>query len=128
MNAFSETVLDHYRNPRNAGEIEDANISGQAENAACGDSMLLFARVDKGIIVRTSCKTFGCAPSVAAGSMLTELLRGTALADIERLKPADVEAALGGLPPMKRHAAQLAADAARSLMLNYQTEAQRITQ
>ena len=55
--------------------------------------------------------------------MLTELLRGTALADIERLKPADVEAALGGLPPMKRHAAQLAADAARSLMLNYQTEA-----
>ena len=122
MNAFSETVLDHFRNPRNAGELDDANVEGQAENAACGDSMQLFARIDDGIVVSASCKTFGCAPSVAAGSVLTELLRGTALADIERLQPADVEEALGGLPQMKRHAAQLAAAAARSLIANYQAD------
>ena len=119
MNAFSETVLDHYRNPRNAGELDDANVEGQAENAACGDSMHLFARIEGGIVVSASCQTFGCAPSVAAGSVLTEMLRGTALADVERLQPDDVEEALGGLPQMKRHAAQLAASAARSLIENY---------
>lgn len=122
MNAFSETVLDHYRNPRNAGELDDANVEGQAENAACGDSMLLFARIDGGIVVSASCQTFGCAPSVAAGSVLTEMLRGTALADVERLQPDDVEEALGGLPQMKRHAAQLAASAAHSLIENYRAD------
>ena len=122
MNAFSETVLDHYRNPRNAGELDDANVEGQAENAACGDSMHLFARIDDGIVVSASCQTFGCAPSVAAGSVLTEMLRGTALADVERLQPGDVEQALGGLPQMKRHAAQLAASAARSLIENYRAD------
>ena len=84
--------------------------------------MYLFARVDDGIIVSASCQTFGCAPSVAAGSVLTEMLRGTALADVERLQPGDVEQALGGLPQMKRHAAQLAASAARSLIENYRAD------
>ena len=119
MNEISDTVLDHYRNPRNAGELDDANVEAQVENAACGDSMQLFARIDGGIVVGASCRTFGCAPSVAAGSVLTELLRGKAVDDIEHLQPDDVEKALGGLPQMKHHAAQLATAAARSLVANY---------
>lgn len=120
MNTFSETILDHYRNPRNAGELEGANASGQAENEACGDTMQLFARIRDGKIIQASCKTFGCAPSVAAGSMLTELLVDASLSDLGALAPEDIEKALGGLPPMKRHAAQLAADAARALGQNYE--------
>ena len=120
MTSFSAAVFDHYRHPRNAGQISDANASGQAENQACGDAMQLFARVEDGRIVRASCKTFGCAPSVAAGSVLTELLADSLLADAALLEPAAIEEALGGLPPMKRHAAQLAADAARALVKNYQ--------
>lgn len=119
MNTFSAKILDHYRNPRNAGEIEDANASGQADNEACGDTMHLFAHIENGSIVHASCKTFGCAPSVAAGSVLTELLSGATLAEISGLGPAEIEQALGGLPAMKRHAAQLAADATRALILNY---------
>ena len=120
VNTFSETILDHYRNPRNAGELEGANASGQAENEACGDTMQLFARIQDGKIIQASCKTFGCAPSVAAGSMLTELLVDASLSDLGALGPEDIEKALGGLPPMKRHAAQLAADAARALGQNYE--------
>ena len=119
MNTFSSTILDHYNNPRNAGEIEDANASGLADNEACGDSMQLFARIENGKVVRASCKTFGCAPSVAAGSILTQLLSGAKLEDIAALSATDIERALGGLPAMKRHAAQLAADAFRVLLQDY---------
>ena len=121
-NAFSPIILDHYRNPRNAGELEDANASGQADNEACGDTMLLFARIEEGRVVSASCKTFGCAPSVAAGSMVTELLSGANLEDVNGLRAADIEQALGGLPAMKRHAAKLAADALRALMLDFQSK------
>lgn len=117
---MSGAIFDHYRHPRNAGQIDDANASGQADNPACGDAMQLFARVEDGRIVRASCKTFGCAPSVAAGSVLTELLAGLLLVDAAQLGPAAIEEALGGLPPMKRHAAQLAADATQALVKNYQ--------
>lgn len=120
MTSLSGAVFDHYRHPRNAGQIDDANASGQADNPACGDAMQLFARVEDGRIVRASCKTFGCAPSVAAGSVLTELLAGLLLVDAAQLGPAAIEEALGGLPPMKRHAAQLAADATQALVKNYQ--------
>ena len=123
MNTISETILDHYRNPRNAGEIEDANVSGQAQNEACGDSMQLFALIEDGRIVHSSCKTCGCAPAVAAGSVLTELLRDKRLNEVAELSPADIEEALGGLPPMKRHAAQLAADVAVILVKNYKYKA-----
>jgi len=119
---ISEKILDHYRNPRNAGELEDANASGQVENEACGDSMQLFARIEDGKIVQASCKTFGCAPAVAAGSVLTELLSEKALNEVGEFSPAYIEEALGGLPPMKRHAAQLAADVAVILVKNYKAE------
>tara|TARA_B100000686_G_C16065873_1_gene606940 strand:- start:158 stop:535 length:378 start_codon:yes stop_codon:yes gene_type:complete len=122
MNTISEKILDHYRNPRNAGELEDANASGQVENEACGDSMQLFARIEDGKIVQASCKTFGCAPAVAAGSVLTELLSEKALNEVGEFSPAYIEEALGGLPPMKRHAAQLAADVAVILVKNYKAE------
>ena len=120
MTPFSTVVFDHYQHPRNAGQLDDANAAGQAENEACGDAMQLFARVENGRIVRASCKTFGCAPAVAAGSILTELLADVPLADAAELQPAAIEDALGGLPPMKRHAAQLAADVTHALVKNYQ--------
>ena len=122
MNTISEKIRDHYRNPRNAGELEDANASGQVENEACGDSMQLFARIEDGKIVQASCKTFGCAPAVAAGSVLTELLSEKALNEVGEFSPAYIEEALGGLPPMKRHAAQLAADVAGILVKNFEAK------
>ena len=84
--------------------------------------MQLFARIEDGKIVQASCKTFGCAPAVAAGSVLTELLSEKALNEVGEFSPAYIEEALGGLPPMKRHAAQLAADVAVILVKNYKAE------
>lgn len=93
-------------------------MTGHAENPACGDSMRFFARVEQGIVLDISCQTFGCAPSVAAGSMLTEMVKGKNLEVVEINAPL-IEEALGGLPAIKKHAAVLAADAFENLIRDY---------
>ncbi len=123
MESYSHKILDHYRTPRHAGVLSNYTVSGHAENPACGDSMRFYAQIKEGVVVGISCQTFGCAPSVAAGSMLAEMAEGKRLDAIKCDAPA-VEHALGGLPPIKKHAAVLAADAFGNLIREYQTTSQ----
>ena len=123
MALYNDIVLDHYRNPRNVGVLENADAVGKVENSACGDVLQLYLRIDAGRVVRASFKTFGCAAAIAAGSMLTEMVRGATLKEIESLRKEDVAAALGGLPPMKLHCSVLAEDAIQAALENYRSQA-----
>ena len=120
MDSYSQKILDHYRSPRHAGVLACASARGAAENPACGDTMRFFARVEDGLIAEVSCQTFGCAPSIAAGSLLTELVKGKPLQSLQ-IDASAIEKGLGGLPAMKRHAAVLAADAFQNFVKDYHT-------
>jgi len=122
VDVYSEKVLDHFKNPRNTGILEGANLVGRADNPACGDSMHLYARMVGDSIAGVSCQTFGCAPAVAAGSILTEILAGSTLSELPSIDAALIDSALGGLPPIKKHAAILAADAFKQLINEYSTD------
>jgi len=113
---FSPTVLDHFQNPRNAGELPDANISIEVSNPVCGDTLHLAAVVDGKTVraVRFLCR--GCTASIAAASLLTELLQGRELDERQQLTPHALAAHLGGLPAASFHAAQLACDALHALL------------
>ena len=124
MTPDRDIVLDHYENPRNVGEMFDADGVGIVENAACGDVMQLYLNIEANTIVKASFKAYGCAPAIAAGSVLTELLTGTALEGAKRLKKEDVASALGGLPPMKQHCSILAADALNTALTDYQSRSE----
>lgn len=108
---YSAKVLDHLENPRNAGEIPDATARGEAENPICGDELHLFLRVDSGVIVDASFMARGCPPTLAASSVLTELIKGMRLDEAGRLRPRDVTLALDHLPANKEHCSVLAIDA-----------------
>jgi nitrogen fixation NifU-like protein len=120
---YNDIVLDHYQNPRNVGILENADAVGRVENSACGDVLQLYLQIDAGRVVRASFKTFGCAAAIAAGSMLTEMIRGATLKEIEALRKEDVAAALGGLPPMKLHCSVLAEDAIQVALENFRSKA-----
>jgi NifU-like protein involved in Fe-S cluster formation len=111
---YSEKVLEHLENPRNAGEMADASARGEATNPVCGDLLNLYLRVTDGKITAASFQVKGCPPSIAAGSALTELITGLSLEEAERLTPQDITTALGGLPRNKDHCPVLAIDALRS--------------
>jgi nitrogen fixation NifU-like protein len=111
---YSEKVLEHLENPRNAGEIVGASARGEATNPVCGDLLNLYLRVSDGRITAASFQVKGCPPSIAAGSILTEMINGLSLEEAGRLTPKDVAAALAGLPRNKEHCAVLAIDALRS--------------
>jgi nitrogen fixation NifU-like protein len=113
---YSEALLDHFRNPRNAGELEPPAAAIEVSNPVCGDILRLSARIEDGRVAEVRYKTRGCTASIAAGSALTELIQGKSLEAIARLAPRDVEAALGGLSNESKHAAVLAIDAARALV------------
>ncbi len=122
MDAYSKNLLDHCKNPRNAGILAGATIAGRADNPACGDAMRLYARIEGDRLVAISCQTFGCAPAVAAGSILTEMATGRRLDELTHIDAEYIETALGGLPPIKKHAAVLAADAFKQLINEYSPE------
>ncbi len=113
---YSAAVLDHFRNPRNAGELENATATVEVSNPACGDILQLSACVEDGRIVAARFKTRGCTTSIACGSMLTEMLCGKTLQEARQLAPENISDALGGLPPATFHGAQLACDALESLL------------
>ncbi len=119
MAGYSDTVLDHFRNPRNTGIIESADAVGIAENSACGDVLHLYLSIADGRAERASFKTFGCAAAIAAGSILTEMVTGATLEEISRISKQDVVEALGGLPPMKVHCSVLAEDAIRAALADF---------
>jgi len=108
---YSEKVLDHFANPRNIGEISDADGVGTVGNPACGDTTTVHIRVKDGRITDIKFKTFGCAAAIATASMTTELALGKTLEEAIALSRNDVADALDGLPPVKMHCSNLAADA-----------------
>jgi len=112
---FSELVLEHFRNPHNAGDLPGATATVDVTNPVCGDVLRLSVRVEAGRIIEARFKTQGCVASIAASSMLTDLLAGKAVDALSSIRAHDISEALGGLPPATFHAAQLCADALASL-------------
>ena len=113
---YSEKVLDHFHNPRNVGEIEEATAVVEMTNPVCGDLMKLWVVIRDGKISDVKFKTQGCIPAVACGSWLTETMMGKPLAELAGITPEQIESALDGLPSASRHAAVLAADALKRLV------------
>ena len=111
---YSEKVLDHFSNPRNVGEIEDADGIGEVGNAKCGDIMKMYIKVNNGIIEDVKFKTFGCGAAVATSSMATELIKGKSINDALKLTNKAVMEALDGLPPVKVHCSVLAEQAIKA--------------
>lgn len=112
---FSELVLEHFRNPHNAGDLPDATATVNVTNPVCGDVLRLCVRVEAGRIAEARFKTQGCVASIAASSMLTDLLTGKSLEEVKAIRAEDISQALGGLPPATFHAAQLCTDALAAL-------------
>ena len=112
---YPEALLDHFRNPRNVGELESPAITIETSNPACGDILRLSARIENGAIAEARFKVRGCTASIAAGSALTEWLVGKTRLELARFEPAIVERAVGGLRAESKHAAMLCADGVRLL-------------
>ena len=108
---YSAQVLDHFQNPRNAGEVANPSASVQIENPACGDILKVTLRVDGDRINEIRFLAKGCVPAMACGSLLTEMVQGKSLAEVGNLRKEQLVKAIGGLPPASSHAAQLALDA-----------------
>lgn len=116
---YSEKVMDHFRNPRNVGEIPDASGVGKVGNPVCGDLMELFIKVENGIIVDAKFRTFGCGAAIATSSMVTELVKGKNLEEAKKITNKTVAEALDGLPPLKMHCSNLAAEALHAAIEDY---------
>ena len=116
---YSDKVMDHFMNPRNMGEIEDADGVGEVGNPACGDVMKLFLKIENDKIVDVKFKTFGCGAAIASSSMTTELIKGKTIDEALKLSNQAVAEALGGLPPAKEHCSVLAEDALRAALEDY---------
>ncbi|WP_297519577.1 Fe-S cluster assembly scaffold protein NifU [uncultured Clostridium sp.] len=108
---YSEKVMDHFRNPRNVGEIENANGIGEVGNAKCGDIMRIYLHIENNIIEDVSFETYGCGSAIASSSMATELIKGRTLEEAWELSNKAVAEALDGLPPVKMHCSVLAEEA-----------------
>ena len=116
---YSEKVLDHFSNPRNVGEIENADGVGEVGNAKCGDIMKMYIKVDDGIISDVKFKTFGCGAAVATSSMATELVKGKTIQEALEVTNKAVMEALDGLPPVKVHCSLLAEEAIHAALWDY---------
>lgn len=116
---YTEKVMDHFRNPRNVGEIEDANGIGEVGNAKCGDIMRIYLKVEDNIIKDVKFMTFGCGSAIASSSMATELIKGHTLEEAWELTNKAVAEALDGLPPVKMHCSVLAEDAIHKAINDY---------
>ena len=116
---YSEKVLDHFANPRNVGEIQQADGVGTVGNAKCGDIMQIYLKVEDNIIKDVKFKTFGCGAAIATSSMATEMIKGMALAEALALTDERVADALGGLPEQKMHCSNLAASAIHKALQGY---------
>ena len=116
---YSEQVMEHFKNPRNVGEIENPDGIGYVGNAVCGDVMELYIRVEDGIIVDAKFKTFGCGAAIATSSMVTELVKGKRVEEALKISNRAVAEALGGLPAIKMHCSVLAEEALKSAIDDY---------
>ena len=116
---YSEKVLEHFRNPRNVGEIENPDGTGHVGNPVCGDIMELYIRVKNGVIADAKFKTFGCGAAIATSSMITEMIKGKSIEEALKISNHAVAEALDGLPPIKMHCSVLAEEALRSAINDY---------
>ena len=119
---YTDKVMDHFSNPRNVGEIEDANGVGEVGNASCGDIMKIYLKVEDNVIQDVKFKTFGCGAAIATSSMVTEMAIGKTIEEALVLSNQAVAEALDGLPPAKMHCSNLAADALHEAIKNYKKE------
>lgn len=117
--AYSEKVMDHFANPRNVGELEDANGIGEVGNSKCGDIMKMYIKVQNGVIEQVKFKTFGCGAAIATSSMATELIKGKTIDQALQLTNKAVMEALDGLPPVKVHCSVLAEQAIKAAISDY---------
>ena len=118
---YSDKVMDHFRNPRNVGTIEDANGIGEVGNAKCGDIMKMYLKIDENeIITDVKFNTFGCGSAIATSSMATEMIKGKTIDEALDLTNKAVAEALDGLPPVKMHCSVLAEEAVRAAIEDYQ--------
>ncbi len=119
--SYSEKVMDHFANPRNVGEIADADGVGEVGNSKCGDIMKMYLKIEGNTIVDVKFKTFGCGAAIATSSMATELIKGKTIDDALKLTNKAVMEALDGLPPVKVHCSVLAEQAIKSALSDYYT-------
>lgn len=119
MALYSEKVMDHFRNPRNVGEIPDADGIGEVGNARCGDIMKIYLKIENDVIVDVKFNTFGCGSAIASSSMATELIKGKPLSQALELTNKAVAEALDGLPAHKMHCSVLAEEAIRAAIKDY---------
>lgn len=116
---YSDKVMDHFEHPRNVGEIENADGLGTVGNPECGDIMKLTIKIEDNVIKDIKFKTFGCGAAIATSSMVTELVKGKGLDEAENISNDTVAEALDGLPPVKMHCSNLAADALHAAIEDY---------
>jgi len=116
---YSTLVMEHFTNPRNVGEIEDADGIGNVGNPICGDIMKMYIKVNKGIITDVKFQTFGCGAAIATSSIATEMIKGKPIDEALKVTNATVAEALGGLPTVKKHCSVLAEQAIRNAINDY---------
>lgn len=116
---YTEKVMDHFTNPRNVGEIEDANAIGQVGNPVCGDIMKMYLKIENDVVVDAKFKTFGCCAAIATSSVSTVLIKGMTVEEALKLTNKQVVDELGGLPPQKLHCSVLAEEAIRKAIADY---------
>ena len=116
---YSDKVMEHFMQPKNVGEIENADGVGEVGNAKCGDIMRMYLKIDGDIITDVKFKTFGCGSAIASSSMATELIKGKSIKEAMELTNKAVATALDGLPPIKMHCSVLAEQAIKSALLDY---------
>lgn len=118
---YSDKVMDHFTNPRNIGELDDANGIGEIGNAKCGDIMKMYLRINNNIVEDVRFKTFGCGAAIATSSIATELIKGKSIEEVLKLTNKAVVEALDGLPPAKIHCSVLAEQAIKTAVADYYT-------
>jgi nitrogen fixation NifU-like protein len=122
---YSDKVMEHFKNPRNMGEIPNADGVGTVGNPVCGDLMTMYIKVEKDRIKDVKFKTFGCGAAIATSSMTTELAKGKTIDEAMKITRASVADSLGGLPPVKMHCSNLAADALHDAIKDYEEKREK---
>lgn len=125
---YNETVMDHFMNPRNMGDIPEADGVGEVGAAACGDIMKISLKIRDGKIEDARFKTFGCGSAIASSSMATELIKGRSIEEVKHFSNQEVVDALGGLPPVKIHCSVLAEEALKAAIEDYEKKNSHNTQ